>query len=139
MKARCSNPNNHKYKDYGGRGIKVCDEWLHSFTKFYEWAMANGYDYDAPLGQCTLDRIDVDGNYCPENCRWADAKTQANNQRPRKQKVHGIEVDYRGVHYISLSQLAREYGFHSSKLERRIHRMPIERAMDEILLGSTGR
>lgn len=138
MKARCNRPTNTKYKDYGGRGITVCDEWNRSFTKFRTWALKNGYDYDAPYGQCTLDRIDVNGNYEPSNCRWVDAKTQANNQRPRKQKVHGIEVDYMGVHYISLSQLANEYGFHPSKLERRIHRMSVDDAMSEIL-GSTGR
>lgn len=138
MKARCNNPNNQKYSDYGGRGIKVCDEWMHSFTSFYDWAMVNGYDYDAPVGQCTLDRIDVNGDYEPSNCRWVDAKTQTNNQRPRRQKIHGIEVDYKGVHYISLSQLAREHGFHSSKLERRVHRMSIDDAMSQIL-GSTGR
>lgn len=138
MKARCNRQTHHKYKDYGGRGITVCNEWSRSFTKFREWALDNGYDYNAPYGQCTLDRINVDGNYEPSNCRWVDSKTQANNQRPRRQKVRGIEVDYRGVHYISLAQLAREYGFHPSRLERRIHRMPIDDAMAEIL-GSTGR
>lgn len=137
MKARCINTNNRRYKDYGGRGITVCDEWMHSFSMFYEWAMANDYDYNAKVGDCTLDRIDVNGNYCPENCRWVNARVQANNQRPRKQKKHGIEVDYNGKHYISLSQLAREYGFHPSKLDRRIHKMSIDDAMAQIL-GSTG-
>ena len=84
MKKRCYNPKHNRYKDYGGRGITVCDDWLHDFQAFHDWAMANGYDENAPRGKCTLDRIDVDGNYCPENCRWVDMKTQANNRRNNK-------------------------------------------------------
>lgn len=64
MKARCFNKNSPKYSRYGGRGIKVCDEW-HSFKRFYEWAVANGYS-----DNLSIDRINVDGDYCPENCQW---------------------------------------------------------------------
>lgn len=137
MKSRCANPNAKKYSLYGGRGITVCDEWMHSFTAFKEWAIANGYDYNAAYGDCTLDRIDVNGNYCPENCRWADAKTQAQNKRPSMHKTHGLEIDYDGRHFISISEIARHYGFHPSRLERRIHRMSVNDAMAQIL-GSTG-
>ena len=78
MLQRCYNPNNEHYKDYGGRGIQVCDEWHNEngVINFYHWAMNNGYN-----DNLTIDRIDVDGNYCPENCRWVDYKTQNNNKR----------------------------------------------------------
>lgn len=76
MKSRCNNPNNRQYNNYGGRGIGVCDEWNNSFDNFKNWALQNGYSIDL-----TLDRIDVNGDYEPNNCRWTDMKTQSNNKR----------------------------------------------------------
>lgn len=81
IKQRCNNPNNNRYKDYGGRGISICKEWNDNFKSFYDWAYANGYNENAEYGKCTIDRINVNGNYEPNNCRWIDIKTQSNNRR----------------------------------------------------------
>lgn len=75
-KARCYNPNNGSYSDYGARGIKMCDEWLNDFKTFYDWAMANGYSDDL-----TISRKNPDGDYCPENCCWTTDKAQQSTRR----------------------------------------------------------
>ena len=76
MKSRCNNPNRPKYPRYGGRGIKVCDEWNNDFMSFYTWAIDNGYSDDLQI-----DRIDNDGNYCPDNCRWVTLQENTLNRR----------------------------------------------------------
>ena len=86
MKQRCYNSSNKNYNRYGGRGITVCDEWRNDFQSFYDWAMANGYDENAPTGQCTLDRIDNDKGYSPDNCRWVDMKVQRHNRSDARVK-----------------------------------------------------
>jgi hypothetical protein len=80
MKTRCYSPNRREYRWYGAKGIAVCDEWFNSFTRFYEWAMRTGWQRGL-----TIDRIDSDKDYSPDNCRWATMKQQNNN---RKNNVH---------------------------------------------------
>lgn len=84
MRERCNSPHHKSYEFYGGRNIKVCDEWEQAFEPFAEWAYANGYDENAPFMGCTIDRIDPNGNYEPSNCRWVTMKTQCNNRRNNK-------------------------------------------------------
>ena len=101
MISRCTNKNTTHYKDYGGRGIKICDEWLDKdfgFKNFYDWAMKNGYNEEL-----TIDRIDFNGNYEPNNCRWATIKEQANNTRKN------IFVNYDDEKY-TLMQLSEKFG-----------------------------
>lgn len=80
MKGRCYNPNNTDYKSYGGRGIKVCEEWVNDPCAFIEWAYKTGYDENAEYMECTLDRINVNEDYSPDNCRWVDKYVQALNK-----------------------------------------------------------
>lgn len=91
MKQRCYNENSSGYYLYGGRGIKVCDEWLQDKTAFFDWAIANGYDDSSPQTECSLDRVDVNAGYSPENCRWVDSYTQANNTRKNKHYYYNGE------------------------------------------------
>jgi len=77
MQQRCENKNHNRYKYYGARGICICDEWRSNFVAFYNWAQSNGY-----ADNLTIDRVNVDGNYEPSNCRWIPASEQSRNRRP---------------------------------------------------------
>lgn len=85
MKQRCNNPKNKNYYLYGGRGIKICEQWSNNFKEFERWALENGYEQGL-----TIDRINNNGNYEPDNCRWADLETQANNTR------RNVYIEYQG-------------------------------------------
>lgn len=91
MRKRCNDPNDRRYVDYGGRGIKVCSEWDNSYEAYREWALSNGYDESLPWTKCSIDRIDNDKGYSPDNCRWVDVKQQANNKR------NNIRIEHNGV------------------------------------------
>ena len=95
---RCYREENHNYKDYGGRGITVCDEWRTSYKNFYDWSLSNGY-----TDGLSLDRIDNNGNYEPSNCRWATRFEQASNTRRNVFYTIGKETHI-------LSQWARVIG-----------------------------
>jgi hypothetical protein len=98
MLYRCSSPKSPNYESYGGRGIQVCEQWTKSVQAFIEWAEANGYQ-----DNLTIDRIDVDGNYEPSNCKWSTIQEQNFNKR----NTRWVEVD--GSSY-TLQELAETYG-----------------------------
>lgn len=120
MIQRCINVNLLEYKNYGERGIKVCKEWRESFQSFKEWAINNGYN-----DNLTIDRIDVNGNYEPSNCRWFTWKEQANNKRTNR------FVIYKNKKY-TVSQLADKFNIPYDKLYSRLFIYPfwdVERAV----------
>jgi hypothetical protein len=112
MKQRCTNPKNAHFKYYGGRGIKVCEEWNNS-TNFIEWALKNGYRDDL-----TLDRINVNGNYEPSNCRWATIKEQANNKTNNVFYTHNGET-------LTLAQWCERLGLNSQCISSKVHKQNI--------------
>ena len=113
MLNRCFNESVPDYHSYGGRGITVCDEWKDDFQSFYDWAMENGYDETAKRGAFTLDRIDVEKDYEPSNCRWVDVKLQQNNRR------NNVIIEYDGCSY-TLAQLSELTGIPYKTLHKRI-------------------
>lgn len=120
MKDRCNNKNNSNYKYYGERGINVCESWQRDFMTFYEWAMANGYQ-----DNLTIDRIDVNGNYEPSNCRWITLEEQQNN------KTNSRYITYDNKTY-TISSWEKMQGFKRGLVRDRLKRgWTIERALTE--------
>ena len=120
MKGRCENPNDQRFADYGGRGIKVCDEWRADFAVFSEWALRSGYAPDL-----TIDRFpDKDGDYEPANCRWATYTQQNRNRRDNKPIIHNGET-------VLIPVLAERCGLPADIVKNRINRYgwPVEVAL----------
>lgn len=109
MRARCNNPKNLKYKYYGGKGVSICDAW-DNFENFQNWALENGYE-----DSLTIDRIDGNKGYCPENCRWVPKYKQFANQEGRKGKLIGVKYrpykthdEVKNRHYVATIQNGRK-------------------------------
>ena len=121
MKGRCTNKNYKFYDLYGGRGIRVCDEWMNDFTAFRDWALSHGYE-----DGLTLDRIDVNGNYEPSNCRWTTMHEQSRNKRSN------VMVTYHGE-TACLKDMCRKLNFSTSIATHRMkkHGVTFEQAVDD--------
>lgn len=126
MKKRCYNPNSQFYHRYGGRGIDICEEWLNDFTAFYAWALENGY-----AEGLSIDRIDNDKGYSPQNCRWVDGSTQRRNRADIR------EISYDGEK-MCLSDAAAAAGLSDSAVRARVDRYgwSVEKALTTPLKGA---
>lgn len=119
MKRRCNNKNSTHYNDYGGRGIKVCESW-NEYINFKEWAVSNGYEEGL-----TIERVDVNKNYEPDNCKWATWIEQQNNKRNTKRYLFEGEM-------YTLRQLSEMSGINKRTLAGRLERgWPVEKIMDK--------
>lgn len=107
IRKRCLSESCEKFKDYGGRGVLLCEQW-HDYSAFREWSMSSGYKTGL-----SIDRIDVNGNYCPENCRWTDSRTQQNNRRSCVYYTHNGETH-------TLKEWSRKFGMNYSTVYSRI-------------------
>lgn len=121
MKRRCYNPNTKYYADYGGRGISVCDEWL-MYEPFKEWALSAGYEEGL-----SIERLNVDGDYTPENCKWIPLSEQNANKRI------SIRLEYRGRTY-SIKELSKLTGLKERTIQARYYKgFPIDEIVSPIL------
>lgn len=110
MKARCYNPKTEGYKNYGGRGITVCEEWCANPAAFFAWALANGYREDLQI-----DRKDNDEGYSPENCRWTTSLQNQNN------RSNNTRIEYNGEN-LTLAEWSRRTGINQRTLAKRLYR-----------------
>ena len=112
---RCYLPSNKAYKYYGGKGIRMCEEWLHDYLKFRDFLYENGYDENAPFGKCTVDRIDNNVGYCPENCRIVDMRFQSLN------KTNNHIIIYKGKR-MTVTEAAEMNGLTNSQVFDRLNK-----------------
>lgn len=132
IKARCYQPKATGYENYGGRGIKMCQEWKDSYLSFRNWAYENGYDPNAPKNECTIERKDCNKDYEPDNCCWVNKIQQANNTRRNHFITYNGETK-------TLSQWAHEYKINPDTLWSRLntYNLPIEKALAKEKLDET--
>lgn len=110
MKQRCYDKNNPNYKNYGARNIKICDDWLNDFMQFYKWAISNGY-----TDKLTIERINVNGNYEPKNCKWIPPELQAQN------RTTNIRITFNGETDI-LSNWCKNLGLNYKTIHERLRK-----------------
>lgn len=115
MKQRCYNPKHDSYKTYGGKGITLCEEWRTDFSAFEKWSLEHGYDENAPKWECTIDRIDNNRGYSPENCQWVSIQKNLNKRGTC------LMYSYKGKTQ-SLADWSRELGINYNALLSRMHR-----------------
>lgn len=119
MKQRCLNLNNINYRHYGGRGIEICNEWRDSFELFYDWAVKNGYSKNL-----TIDRIEVDRNYEPSNCRFISMKDQNRN------KKNNVFIEFNGEN-LCVIDWAKKLDISNSAMQKRLKNWTLEKALTE--------
>lgn len=120
MITRCTNPNNPNYKNYGGRGITVCEEWR-KFANFFEWSLKNGYKPGL-----SIDRIDSNKDYCPDNCRYITLEEQQRNRRNNRQIIDPFDGQV-----LCLAAIAKKYNIPEETFRKRVdkYKIPTERAL----------
>ena len=134
MKDRCYNHNAPAFIHYGGRGITMDPQWKESYESFRDWAMENGYDKNAKKGSCTIDRIDNDKGYYPDNCRWVSTKIQCNNTRVNHRLTFNGEThtitewsEITGIRKDTLRRRVSEYGWSVERaLTERTHKYKVK-------------
>lgn len=127
MKQRCINPKGTMFEYYGGRGIAVCPDWLNSFSSFQNWALSSGY-----TDELTLDRLDNDGDYCPENCHWIPMFEQAKNRR----NIHNLTFNGKTMSVTEWGDVTG-FGYHVIK-DRLRHGWSVERTLTEPIAHKFG-
>ena len=130
IKSRCYYTKSREYSSYGGKGIKMCEEWKNNIFLFIIWAYKNGYKDDAPFGECTLDRINPNGDYEPDNCRWVTIQEQQRTRNSTKKRPTPLTDDEVMEIFLndtlSVCALARKYNItHSQvyKIKRKLTRV----------------
>lgn len=124
MKERCNNPHNKRYRNYGGKGVSVCEEWKEDYAAFRKWAMDNGY-----AEGLTIDRIDGNGNYSPDNCRWATHAMQNRNYSRNHFLTFNGET-------LCLKDMAEKYGVNPTTV---LFRLNSGKTLEEALSNIDGR